>query len=268
MMTRANVRDRLRERLSACPEVLAAWEAGSAAFGRDDEHSDLDVGVLVRAGGNESVWAAVDRAFQELGGVEFRWSELNPLLPGIDKRVFRPRGAARWFQVDIGVFPETATELHIQPERHGRVKVLVDREGRLNPPAWDEAAHQRRMGEALHQNLMKWRAYHGWFRKELARGRPTDAFAFYFHTALAPLLAVLGMRYRPSRWDFGLRYVRDEFPPEVADVLERLCYVPEPSALEERFAECDRLMERTVGELRERGIVAIDPRGADIPAPG
>jgi hypothetical protein len=264
-MTREEARDRLRSHLEGCARVLAAWEAGSAAFGRADGRSDLDVGVLAMAGGNDEVWAAVGRAFDGMGGIAFLWNEPNPVFSGIDKRIYRPRGAREWFQVDIGIFPETATELYNQPERHGRVRVLFDRAGRLAPPPWDAAGHSRRMGEALHQNLMKWHAYRAWFRKELARGRPVDAFAMYFHTSVQPLLAILGMRHRPERWDFALRYLNEEFPADVARAVERLCYVPGPSALEERFAEADRLLQGTVAELRERGIVPIDARGVDIP---
>lgn len=262
-MTRQDVRDRLQTYLARCPSVLAVWEAGSAAFDRDDEYSDLDVGVLATVGSNNEVWDVVGWAFDELGGLAFRWNEPNPIFSGVDKRIFRPRGAREWFQVDIGIYPETATELYNQPTRHGQVRVLFDHANRLTPPPWDEVQQGRRMGEALHQNLMKWQAYRGWFRKELTRGRPTDAFTIYFYTALLPLLAILGMRYRPARWDFALRYVKEEFPPEV---VERLCYVPGPAALEGRFAEADRLLQQTVDELRERGVVPIDSKGTDITA--
>jgi hypothetical protein len=265
-MTRQDIRDRLQTRLARCTSVLAAWEAGSAAFGRDDDYSDLDLGVLAKTGSNTEVWSVVDRAFEEMGGLAFRWNEPNPVFSGIDKRIFRPRGARQWFQVDIGIFPETATELFNQPKRHGTIRVLLDRTNRLTPPPWDEAEHGRCLGKALHQSLMKWQAYRAWFRKELARGRSIDAFAFHFYTTLMPLLAILGIRYRPTRWDFGLRYVKEEFPPDVAKVVESLCYVPDPSVLEERFAEADRLLQRTIEELREQGIVPVDPKGTDIPA--
>jgi len=243
------------------------WEAGSAAFGRVDDYSDLDIGLLASVGSNDEVWGIVDQAFAELGGVSLRWSEPNPLFSGMDKRIFRPRQATRWLQVDIGLFPENAAELYNEPERHGRIDIIFDRAGgRLAPPRWDELANRRRMGEALHQNLMKWQTYYGWFRKELARGRTVDAFMMYLHLTVMPLLTVLNMRYRPSRWDFGFRYVKDELPSEVVKVVERLCYVPDPSALEERFSAADGLLRETLHELEERGVVPIDPKGVDISA--
>ncbi|MGH9786253.1 MAG: hypothetical protein ACRD88_18960, partial [Terriglobia bacterium] len=151
-----------------------------------------------------------------------------------------------------------------QPERHGTITVLFDRSDRLKPPAWDEQTHRRRMCEALHQNLMKWQIYHGQFRKELARGRTVDAFACHLFLTLQPLLAVLGMRYRPHRWDFGYRYFKEEMPPEIVEAVERLCYLQQPEFLEVRFAEADALLTATVRELEKQGIIPLDPKGVDI----
>lgn len=266
-MTRSEIRDKLESHLVRCKSVLAMWEAGSTAFGRADDYSDLDIGVLLSAGSNDEVWGVLDQAFAELGGVSLRWSEPNPLFSGMDKRIFQPRQAQRWLQVDIGLFPDSAAELYNQPERHGRIDVIFDRAGRLVPPSWDEQANKRRMCEALHQNLMKWQIYHGWFRKELARGRTVDGFMMHLYLTVMPLLTILNMRYRPARWDFGFRYLKEELPLEVVEIVERLCYVLDPSALEERFSEADGLLRKTLKELEEHGVVPIAPEGVDIFAP-
>ena len=261
-MTRQALRGALAEALARCPAALALWEGGSAAFGRADDRSDLDLGLLARAGRNAEVWSAVDGVFAALGGLVLRWHEPAPLFPGLDKRIYRPRAAARWLQADIGIFPETARELHVQPERHGRITVLFDHAGRLAaPPPGDAAAHRQRLGEALHQNLLKWQAYHGWFRKELARGRGVDAFMMHLHLTVVPLLAVLNLRHRPHRWDFGFRYLKEELPADAVRTVERLCYVAGPEELEERFAEAERLLLATVGELARDGVVPIDGSG-------
>jgi hypothetical protein len=247
--------------------MLAMWEAGSAAFGRADEYSDLDIGLLSRTGANDEVWGLVDRAFDALGGVVLRWNEEAPLFEGMDKRVFRPRLSSRWLQVDIGLFPETAVDLHNQPGRHGDVLVIFDHDHRLQVPSWDSDAHHRRMREALHQEIMKWQIYYGWFRKELARGRTVDAFAAHLGGSVRPLLNVLGMRYRPMRWDFGMRYVKEDMPASVVQTIERLCYVAEPGLLESRLSEADRLFRTAVAELAQEGILPLDSKGIDIAMP-
>ncbi len=266
-MTPNIVRDKLEEHLVRCNSVLAMWEAGSTAFGRADDYSDLDLGVLVKEGSNDKVWRVVDEAFDELGGVALRWNEPSPVFSGMDKRIFRPRQARQWFQVDVGLFPETAKELYNQPERHGQIVVIFDPTGRLAPPPWDEELNHKRICEALHQNLMKWQIYYGWFRKELARGRPADAFVMHLYLTVMPLLAVLNMRYRPTRWDFGFRYLKEELPAEVVSIVERLCYLADPNTMEARFSEAERLLRTTLKELKERGIVSTDSKGVDISAP-
>jgi hypothetical protein len=178
--------------------------------------------------------------------------------------VFRLRQASRWLQADIGVFGETATELHNEPERHGDIDIIFDRQERLVPSRWDAEAHRDQMCRALHQEIMKWQVYRGWFQKELARGRSVDAFAFYFGASVRPLVAVLGMRYRPSRWDFGLRYLEEDMPADVVRTVEELCFVPAKTALTQRFQEADRLFLATVEALAREGILPLDSDGLDI----
>ena len=173
-MSRETLIQALIGTLEPMPTVLAMWEAGSAAFDRADEYSDLDMGVLVEEEANEEIWSAVDSVFENLGGIIIRHCEPNPVFTGIDKRTFRLREAPRWLQVDLGLIPESADELYNQPERHGEVRVHFDKKDRLVPPSWNVEARRRAMCEALHHQLMKWHINHGWFRKEIARGRWVD----------------------------------------------------------------------------------------------
>ena len=263
-MSRILVRDTLRDHLASCKSVLAMWEAGSAAFGRVDDFSDLDIGLLCRQGTNEEVWALVDSACDALGGVTLRWNDLSQPIRDEDTRVFRLRSASRWLQVDIHLFADTSADLHNQPERHGEIVVIFDHDKRLLLPPWDAEAHRRHIREALHQEIMKWQIYYGWFRKELARGRTMDAFAAHIGGSVRPLLNVLGMRYRPARWDFGMRYLKEDMPAPIVQTIERLCYVADPSLLEERFSEADRLFQETLDELRQQGIIPLDTKGIDV----
>jgi len=266
-MTRTELREVLREELVGCEFVLAMWEAGSHAFARADEYSDLDVGLLVCEGTLDEAWAAVDRALEKVGGFDLRWHLPGHIFKGMTQRVYHPRLGGPWLALDIGIFQESAEDLYLDEPRHGRAEVMFDRTGRVKPPAWEEEKHRRTMREALQQDVMRWRSHATFFRKELARGRHVDAFGFYVGLALRPLLSVLGMLHRPDRFDYGFRYVKEDMPAEVVKRIERLCYVPSPAALEERFAEADRMFHETVAELARRGIMPIDPRGFDIPAP-
>jgi len=270
-MTRTTIRDTLQAHLYRCESVISFWEAGSTALGRTDKYSDLDLGILYEPGTPRQVWMAVDQALGELGGVDLRWCEPPSVFRGeigSSKRIFRLRGTEPWLLLDIRIFPASVTNLHDQRQRIGQIAIIFDRAGRLlKPSPWDEKANRERAGRALHQHLMKWQIYYGWFRKELARGSGLDAFMLFFHLAVVPLVTVLNIRYRLNRWDFGFRFLKNDWPAEIVKIVEDICYVPEPEMLEERFAAADRLMQTTVGELKEQGIVPIDPQGFDF-SPG
>src|SRR5688500_18417596 len=190
-MTRLELRAALHDELVKHDNVLAMWEAGSHAFARADQYSDLDIGLLVREGTLEQAWAAVDRALERVGGFHLRWQLPGHIFKGMTQRVYQLRATAPWLALDIGIFQKSAEDLYLDEPRHGRAEVLFDRTGRVKPPPWDPAKHRQTMREALQQDVMRWRSHATFFRKELARGRHVDAFGFYVGLALRPLLSVL-----------------------------------------------------------------------------
>lgn len=253
--TRDEVRTALQEGLVGVPGVLAVWEAGSSAFDRVDAYSDLDIGVLAEQGAGAAVWERVERVFTRLGGLELRWHEPNPVFKGLDKATFRLREASRWLQVDLGIFTHPAASLYNEPPRHGRHRVLHDPLGLAAPPAWDAEAHRGALARALHHLIQKQALYYDFFAKELARGRSVDAWRMYQAYCVDPAVAALGMLHRPERWDFGLRYVHSDLPPEEALAVQRLCYVGTTEELSARAAEADALFRRTVVLLVRGGLV-------------
>jgi len=266
-MDRPELRAALRDQLVACDDVLAMWEAGSAAFGRADERSDLDIGLLVRTGAEsvERAWQAVERGLDDVGGFSLRWENPVHIFKGMVQRVYRPTRARRWLDLDVGIFQESAEDLYLQPQRHGRATILFDRsEGqRTANVRFDETAHRQRMVEALHQEIVRWNLYRDFVAKEIARGRTIDAFGFYLGFAVRPVITVLGMLHRPDRFDYGLRYVKDELPPDAVKAIERLCYVSSPELLLERVEEASRLFAQTVEALKCSGVVPSDPKRID-----
>ncbi|MBC8109298.1 MAG: hypothetical protein H7Z14_22130 [Anaerolineae bacterium] len=264
-MTRQELRGALHDRLTTCDDVLAMWEAGSAAFDRADERSDLDIGVLARSGSIERVWQEVERGLNDVGGFSIRWENPVHIFKGMTQRVYRPTRSARWLDLDIGIFQDSAEDLYLQPNRHGRATILFDRsEGRRTSDArFDEATHRQRMREALHQEIMRWNLYREFVAKEIARGRTVDAFGFYLAFAVRPVMTVLGMLHRPDRFDYGFRYLRDELPADAVAAIERLCYVASPSDLLDRVDEANGLFTLAVEALKRSGIEPIDAKGFD-----
>lgn len=264
-MTRDELRAAIQGRLHECDAALAAWEAGSAAFGRADAYSDLDIGVLARGGAIDAVWEAIERGLDDVGGFSIRWQNPAHIFKGMTQRVYRPTRGGRWLQLDVGVFREDAEDLYLQPQRHGRATILFDRTPtqRTASATFDEAAHRQKMHEALHQEVMRWNLYRAFVEKELARGRTIDAFEFYIAFAIRPVLTVLGMLHRPDRFDYGFRYVKEELPAETVKTVERLCYIASPSELPSRLPGARSVFNESVETLKSRGVDLIDTNGAD-----
>jgi hypothetical protein len=264
-MTRDELRAAIQHRLQECDASLAAWEAGSAAFGRADGYSDLDIGVLARGGMIDTVWQAVERGLEDVGGFAIRWQNPVHIFKGMTQRVYRPTRGGRWLDLDIGVFQEDAEDLYLQPQRHGNATILFDRTPthRTAGAAFDDAAHRQRMAEALHQEVMRWNLYRAFVEKELARGRTIDAFGFYLAFAIRPVLTVLGMLHRPHRFDYGFRYVKEELPAEAVKLIERLCCVASPAELPARLEEARKVFAESVEALKRRGVEPIDALGVD-----
>ena len=67
-------------------------------------------------------------------------------------------------------------------------------------------------------------------QKELARGHPLEAFGFH-QVLLRALIELLGMQYRPDRFDYGWRYVETELPEDARQLIKRYAFVGDADAL-------------------------------------
>ncbi|MCW2920286.1 MAG: polymerase beta domain protein region [Thermoleophilia bacterium] len=235
-------------------DVLAAWEAGSAAFGRADLASDLDVGVIALDGAGTEVLDAVEEQLADLTdlvlwdvgeskfGVQRFW---QPAQPGPD---------APFCLVDVSVMERDAhaDELRelLTPERHGRALAMHDPDGVLAETIaahpFDAAAHRARIQVELDRLRARHELFATFGPKELARGRRLDAHWIHQGMVVVPLVALLGMVHRPLRFDFGLRYLHDELPPAIVECLEPIV---EPgrdrlaAAIDEGIAWIDELVD-------------------------
>lgn len=238
----ARSRGVLLEPLQSSPDVIAAWEQGSAGFGRADLASDVDLVVLVRDGRTESVLDELDEAVrarleqvavQDVPGGRFGHQRTwLPSLPDGD-------GERTHALMDVAAIEHVAQEAtwraQLHPEQHGRPLVLHDPHGVVEAALRDRAPFEAAaLRTLLADELRRIRQLHavteGFVEKELGRGREADAHGFHRSLVVAPLVTLLNVRHRPLRHGFGLRYLHDELPPEV---VERLLPIIAPQGSEE-----------------------------------
>jgi predicted nucleotidyltransferase len=244
----------LRESLQPLPRVLAMWEGGSAAWGRLDEWSDLDVLVLVEDDFVEAAFEALEAALSAASPISLRYVLPRPTWHGHDQRFYQLRDAGPFLMLDVVVLRRSAPERFLERERHGEPVVYFDKTGDISARAIDRGTLRARISARLEQLRVTFPLFQPLVRKELLRGNDLDALAFYQSQTLAPLLMLLRMRHCPARFDFGLRYVDRDLPPDVTATVRALWFVSRPGEIEKKQREAEALFERVLGELAESGI--------------
>jgi hypothetical protein len=85
-------------------------------------------------------------------------------------------------------------------------------------------------------------------KKEINRGHLAQAIVNYQSYTLRNLLELLGMLYRPYRYDFTIQYFNRDFPPEVIVRVEPLFCITDLADL----ANKQKLTEQMFAEILSR----------------
>jgi hypothetical protein len=222
---------------------FAAFEGGSAATGRADAFSDIDLCVVADGAINDALFAAIENSLQAIAPFDHVWTVADPPWPGFAQKFYFLDGAPRFFAVDCSLMQPTTALQFLEVERHGVAQALFDPRGWLRPQRLDRAAHDARRARRLAQNRMAWPVYRMLVDKEIARSRPLDAFGYY-QALLRLLVELAGLLHRPERFDYGWRYLHHDLPDAVQAQLADLVYVADAEALSSRLPVADALHKR------------------------
>lgn len=229
--------------------AAAAWLAGADAYGRVDRWSDIDLFVEVEDGHFDDAFLVVEKALEELAGIEQRWEVPQPTWHGGRERIYRLVTASPYLLVDAAVVPASDGRTAIGGDRHGEPRFLFDNAGGPQSTQLDESS----IGVMIDAHLRDLRVRVPMLRvmvdKELLRGDALGAVEMFRRFMHGPLIELVRMRYTPERWDFGLRFARRDLPADVADRLERMLYVADVDDLRESWLEARRWMMDLLDEL-------------------
>jgi hypothetical protein len=240
----------LTARATADSDVHCLLVSGSAATGGYDEWSDLDVDALCTPGTSTAVysrWLEQARADFDIRSVwavpEHVWPDGRQCFLNLQDRPGLLLEPTRI--IDLHVSDLADRHSHVDVRRHGTPIVLYDPDGLIVLEEEDVSAAL----EAAVDQARQRRATDEWLvNRAIARGHVAEACLYYLSFALGTLVRLLRVQHCPWRHDYGLRYLREDLPPDVADQVEALVPGASTASLEELSLRCfawlDELLDR------------------------
>ena len=243
-----SLRDRIVRVVSTALEqhqaARAGWEGGSAAFGAIDAYSDIDLNFVVDDDCSlDELYDLAEAALVDVSPI----SLVHAVPPG---RYYKLAVGGDFLFVDLCLYRESASEIPLDPDRHGDIRRLFDKGRWTNPKPVDQAAfHGAR--DARYRELSKWFVVSQSFvRKAILRGKHVEAVASYWSYTLNPLSELLRMRFCPIRWDFrGMRYLERDLPSHVYEEFKELVFVSNLKDLETKRVAAEGWGVRLLTEL-------------------
>jgi hypothetical protein len=232
--------DWLTARAEADPDVRCLWVGGSAATGGYDEWSDLDVVALCTPG---TAVAAYQRWLEGArGDFDIRdvweppvatWPDGRQCFLNLQDRPGLLLEPTRL--VDLVVLDLADQHSHVDVRRHGDLVVLYDPDSLIVLEDEDVSAAMSKAVEQVRQR----RVTGEWLvNRAIARGHLAEAVDFYLRFALAGVVRLVRVEHCPWRHDYGLRYLREDLPEELADRIEELVPGVTSATLDELSLRC------------------------------
>lgn len=247
---RADLIQRLADALRTEPWALAAWLGGSDANGRTDRWSDIDLVVVVDDDAVERAFHVAKETVLRVAPIDLEIRLPTPTWHGHDQAFWQLAGVPDWCMIDLVVIKRSSTvSWFLEVERHGHALVLFDRHGLVKPGTFDRAAHERAVRTRLEALVPRFRLLQHLVRKAAWREDAPEAIDRYVTYTLKPLVELARIRHCPDRFDFGLRYLRDDLP---ASLYHEIAAISLPSSLAdiERFqATAEAIFHRELAAM-------------------
>ncbi len=249
LLTREAVRAAIHAAVEPLPYVLAAWEAGAAAFQRADEWSDLDVQLIVEDDHVAEAARIVEQALANLGGIDLKYEIPQPSWHGHFQAFYRLKNASPFLLIDFVAMKRSTPNQFLQNETHGRPLIYFDRANLLQSPPFDEAGHRQKLQARVESLRILFPLFQPFVLKEIHRGNPVEALMYYHSSTLRPLLELLRIRYCPQRYNFNTRYFYYDLPAEVIREVEPLFFVTDSADIHAKRLRAEKLFDATLAAL-------------------
>jgi hypothetical protein len=248
-LSRHQITTSLVDDIQSWPFSIACWEGGSAANQLTDPYSDLDLVICVENGKTEEAFSRIQNQLGSLSKIDHIWRVPAPTWHGHGQCFFKLSHTPEHFFLDIVVMEEKATQKFLEKERHGTPVVYFDKKNFVQIKSADTAEFRSKRDQRFESIKASFPFIKTLVQKEIARKRPIDALAFY-RSFVSFYVELLGMKHRPFRYDFGLRYAYFDFPTEIQTELEKFNFVANLNEIERRLPEVESQIQQLLSELK------------------
>lgn len=222
---RNKILQRFQAELSKNDDILAFYEAGSAAFGRNDEFSDLDLGIVVKDDFVFPAAALIESIMQSISPIDKYFIMPQPTWHGFWQGFYHLQDTSPYLLLDICLIKESQPSYFTEIEMHGTPIIYFDKTGKVGKEHVNikeiETAISKRVERARFITTM----LANFVDKEVARNRPVDAIDLYHNMLLRTLVELLRIKYDRVRYSFGSRYLSYDLPSEVYEDIKELFFV-------------------------------------------
>lgn len=250
-LTRDQILTALQNALEPLPYVHAMWQGGAAAFNRVDEWSDIDLQIDVDDERLAEACAVVDATLAAHAPVAFKFELPLPTWHGHYQAFYRFRDASEFLLLDFVAMNHSNPNKFLEPEIHGEMVVVFDKDNTLNVPPLDRAAWADKLRGRLAVLRATLEVFGPFTEKEIKRGNLIEAVAYYQGLILRPLVEVLRIQHAPARYNFHSRYIYYDLPAGLAQALEPLFFPRDAADLLAKQAQAKQMFFEA--------LAAIDP---------
>lgn len=233
----------------ANPDILAIWEGGSAATGRLDEYSDLDLEIVVEDDRVEKLFTELETFLQTKFGILRMHRVPEPAWHGLSQCFYLIDQAAPYVYLDVAVIKRSNPQKLMEEDRHGHAVVWFDRDHiHDGTPSSQESIISR--GKKIFASITQIDfLMMTEIEKGLARGKFIDVFPQYIGFVQRHLGVLLNLKYRPEKADFGIRYGRHDYGSQDVALLKSAMQVVGIAELRKRYAEVKQRYLELLEEL-------------------
>ncbi len=234
--------------------VHAFYEGGAAAFSRIDAWSDIDLYLVVDDNMVDEAFRVVEKALRSLSSIEQIYRIPQLPWPGVSQAFYRLEDVDEYQIVDLAVMKLSSPSKFLEPEIHGNVVFYFNKSDKVSCPELDKEEFARKLHERLERLQARFAMFSNFVQKEINRGNHLDALDLYYTLILGGLVEALRIKHNPVHYNFRMRYIHYELPPEIVERLERLSFVKDEDDLQEKYREATAWFKDTASKIDRKEV--------------